>query len=81
MPGHNRITSKKRAGKPVYEPLSEREVEIIDRLAQGMTHRQIAHDLALAEGTVRNYTSSILAKLHAANRVEAINAARRQKII
>jgi two-component system, NarL family, response regulator DegU len=67
--------------KPAYEPLNEREVEIIDRLAQGMTHRQIANDLALAEGTVRNYASSILAKLHAANRVEAINAARRRKII
>jgi two-component system response regulator DegU len=67
--------------RPEYEPLSEREVAIIDRLARGMTNREVAADLALAEGTVRNYTSNILAKLHAGNRVQAINLARRHKII
>jgi DNA-binding NarL/FixJ family response regulator len=75
-------TQKPRAGKlPEYEPLSEREVAIIQRLAQGMTNREIASDMALAEGTVRNYTSNILAKLHAGNRVQAINLARQHKII
>ncbi|MEO8288652.1 MAG: response regulator transcription factor [Chloroflexota bacterium] len=64
-----------------YEPLSEREVELIGRLAQGMSNREIADDLALAEGTVKNYVSSILSKLHAANRVQAINLARQHKII
>jgi DNA-binding NarL/FixJ family response regulator len=67
--------------RPDYEPLSEREVAIIHRLAQGMSNREVAADLALAEGTVRNYTSNILAKLHAGNRVQAINLARRHKII
>ncbi|HET9493307.1 MAG TPA: LuxR C-terminal-related transcriptional regulator, partial [Chloroflexia bacterium] len=66
---------------PEYEPLSEKEVAIINRLAQGMTSREVAADLALAEGTVRNYTSNILAKLHAGNRVQAINLARRHRII
>jgi DNA-binding NarL/FixJ family response regulator len=66
---------------PVYEPLSEREVAIINRLAHGMTNREVAEDLALAEGTVRNYVSIILSKLHAANRVQAINLARQHKII
>jgi DNA-binding NarL/FixJ family response regulator len=75
-------TQKPRPGKlPEYEPLSEREVAIIQRLAQGMTNREIASDMALAEGTVRNYTSNILAKLHAGNRVQAINLARQHKII
>jgi DNA-binding NarL/FixJ family response regulator len=64
-----------------YEPLSEKEVAIINRLAQGMTSREVAADLALAEGTVRNYTSNILAKLHAGNRVQAINLARQHRII
>jgi DNA-binding NarL/FixJ family response regulator len=64
-----------------YEPLSEREIEIAARLAQGMSNREIADDLALAEGTVKNYVSNILSKLHAANRVQAINLARRHKII
>lgn len=64
-----------------YEPLSEREIDIINRLAQGMSNREIADDLALAEGTVKNYVSTILSKLHAANRVQAINLARQHKII
>jgi DNA-binding NarL/FixJ family response regulator len=75
-----------RAGKPGtqgedYEPLSEREIDIIGRLAQGMSNRDIADDLALAEGTVKNYVSNILSKLHAVNRVQAINLARKHNII
>lgn len=66
---------------PEYEPLSEREIEIISRLSQGMSNRDVADDLALAEGTVRNYVSAILSKLHAANRIQAINLARQHKII
>jgi two-component system, NarL family, response regulator DegU len=69
------------AANPEYEPLSERETEIISRLAQGMSNREIADDLALVEGTVKNHVSNILSKLHAANRVQAINLARRHKII
>ncbi len=69
------------AAAPDYESLSDREVEIISRLAQGMSNRDIADDLALAEGTVKNYVSTILSKLHAANRVQAINLARQRKII
>jgi two-component system, NarL family, response regulator DesR len=62
-----------------YEPLSERETEIVRRLAQGMSNREVAGDLA--EGTVKNYVSTILGKLHAANRVQATNLARQHKLI
>jgi DNA-binding NarL/FixJ family response regulator len=65
----------------VYEPLTERETAIIGRLAQGMSNREVADDLALAEGTVKNHVSNILSKLHAANRVQAINLARQHKLI
>ncbi len=72
----------RRAGAtPDLEPLSERETDIIRRLAQGMSNREIADDLALAEGTVKNYVSTILGKLHAANRVQAINLARQHGLI
>ncbi len=72
----------RRAGAgPDLEPLSERETDIIRRLAQGMSNREIADDLGLAEGTVKNYVSTILGKLHAANRVQAINLARRHGLI
>ncbi|MFL5731763.1 MAG: response regulator, partial [Chloroflexia bacterium] len=60
---------KRTSTTPGYEPLSEREKAIISCLAQGMTNRDVALDMSLAEGTVRNYVSIILSKLHAANRV------------
>lgn len=63
------------------EPLSEREIDIISRLAQGMSNREVAAELTLAEGTIKNYVSSILSKLRASNRVQAINLAREHKII
>ena len=66
---------------PAVDPLTDRETNIIRRLAQGLSNREIADDLALAEGTVKNYVSAILAKLHAANRVQAINLARQHKWI
>ncbi len=61
--------------------LSDREIAIISRLAQGMSNREVAADLTLAEGTVKNYVSSILTKLQADNRVQAINRARQYKLI
>jgi two-component system, NarL family, response regulator DegU len=73
--------SDRRGSGADYEPLSERETEIVRRLAQGMSNREVADDLALAEGTVKNYVSTILGKLHAANRVQAINLARQHKLI
>ncbi len=66
---------------PACEHLSEREVAIVSRLAHGMSNREIANALGLAEGTVKNNVSNILSKLHAANRVQAVNAAREQKLI
>jgi two-component system, NarL family, response regulator DegU len=66
---------------PTFEPLTEREIAIISRLGQGMSNKEIATDLALAEGTIRNYVSTILSKLHAVNRTQAVNIARQQKLI
>ena len=56
--------------------LSERELEILKLLAQGASNRQIAGQLYLAEGTVKNYISSILAKLNAQDRTQAALRAR-----
>ena len=55
----------------LLEPLSEREAEIIRLLSQGLTNRQIAARLHLAEGTVKNYVSSILQKLEVEDRTQA----------
>ena len=62
------------AGLP--EPLTEREKEILRLLAQGLTNREIALRLHLAEGTVKNYVTSILGKLGARDRTQAALRAR-----
>jgi DNA-binding NarL/FixJ family response regulator len=61
--------------------LSQREVDVLRLLAQGESNREIGDRLALAEGTVKNYVSNILMKLHAANRTQAANLARERGLI
>jgi DNA-binding NarL/FixJ family response regulator len=67
--------------QPSYEPLSERELEVLRLLAAGSNNKAIATQLVLAEGTIKNYVSSILDKLHAANRTHATRIAREQGLI
>jgi len=59
------------AGEPLYETLSERELAVLQELAQGRSNQEIAATLFLAEGTVKNYVSTIMAKLHANDRTQA----------
>jgi DNA-binding NarL/FixJ family response regulator len=61
--------------------LSEREIEILQLLAQGLTNAEIADRLFLTRGTVRNYVSSILAKLGVEDRTQAALAAARYGFI
>ncbi|MEG0472446.1 MAG: response regulator transcription factor [Solibacillus sp.] len=61
----------------VYEddsenPLTERESQVLELIAEGKTTKEIAAELFLAAGTVRNYISTILEKLGVGNRIEAI---------
>lgn len=53
------------------EPLSQRELEILRLLAQGRSNREIAHELYLAEGTVKNYVTNLLQKIGARDRTLA----------
>lgn len=59
-------------------PLTEREVEVLRALRRGLSTREVASECFLSEGTVRNYVSEILSKLHVENRQEAILAAERK---
>jgi NarL family two-component system response regulator LiaR len=56
---------------PTEEPLTEREVEVLKLIAQGHTNREIGEQLHLSERTVGKYASTILDKLHLANRTQA----------
>ncbi len=52
------------------ESLNDKEEKILQLICEGMTNRQIANTLFLAEGTVKNYVSRIMEKLHANTRTE-----------
>ena len=54
-----------------FTDLTAQEMQVLALIAEGSTNREIAGALFLSEGTVRNYVSSILSKLGAANRAEA----------
>jgi two-component system response regulator DesR len=58
------------------DPLTDRERAILQRAADGRSSADIAADLHLSEGTVRNYLSEAIAKLGAANRIDAARIAR-----
>jgi DNA-binding NarL/FixJ family response regulator len=63
---------------PDAEPLSEKEARLLEHIAEGMTNRQIAAAMSLAEGTIKNYISRIMEKLHANTRTELAMMSRRQ---
>ncbi len=63
------------------EALSEREREVLVLLAQGASNREIAEQLVITEGTVKNHVSNILGKLQAENRTQAADIARKKGLV
>ena len=59
------------AASAIRAVLTERELDIFERLASGRSNREIAHELSLSTNTVHNHIASILAKLHLDNRIQA----------
>ncbi len=62
-------------------PLTMREKDVLDQLALGKTNKEIALELVISERTVKFHVSSILSKLGAGNRTEAVTIAARQGLI
>ena len=65
----------------VTDKLSDREVEILKLLAQGLTNAEIAERLFLTRGTVRNYVSAVLNKLDVDDRTQAAILAIRHGLV
>ncbi|QTX05388.1 response regulator [Agromyces archimandritae] len=66
---------------PPAEPLTSREVDVLRLMAEGYGNREIAGALHLAEGTVKNHVSAIIAKLGARDRTSAVLRALRDGVL
>jgi two-component system NarL family response regulator len=65
----------------LLELLSERERQVLVLLEQGLSDRQIAEQLVIAENTAKNHVSNILSKLGAKNRTHAVKLARERGVL
>ncbi len=77
-----KLFSRLRNGKqedPLLSRLTERERTILSHIAEGKTNRQIAEEMFLAEKTVKNYVSNLLAKMGMSRRTEAATYLARQE--
>ena len=66
---------------PTPNPLTEREVEVLLLVAQGLSNQDIAEKLHIGDATVRTHVSNIMSKLYLANRVQAALYALREGLI
>jgi DNA-binding NarL/FixJ family response regulator len=67
--------------QPLEEPLTPRELEVLQLLAQGMANKTIARTLTISEHTVKFHVNSILAKLGAQSRTDAVVRASRAGLV
>jgi len=65
----------------LIEPLTSRELEVLQLLAEGFSNRQIAEKLVLSEGTIKFHVHHVLEKLQAHTRSEAIAKSRKQNLL
>jgi DNA-binding NarL/FixJ family response regulator len=66
--------------EPAADPLSARELEILNLVATGASNKEIASNLVIAEGTVKNHLTNILSKLGVKDRVQAVLKAKEMGI-
>ncbi len=63
--------SMQRQEKEAFDELTSQEMQVLSLIMEGKTNKEIANNLFLSQGTVRNYVSNVLAKLGVSNRAEA----------
>ena len=77
--GHRSHSRLSDGGEAHAEALTEKEDKVLSLITEGCTNREIAQAMSLAEGTIKNYVSRIMDKLHANTRIELALLARRQR--
>src|SRR3972149_2064095 len=75
------ITSQHQAAQAGPEPLTDRDMEVLRWIAQGRSNKEIAAALVISERTVKFHVSSILGKLGASNRTEAVTIAAQRGLV
>jgi DNA-binding NarL/FixJ family response regulator len=71
----------RQAPPPAPTALTTRELDVLRLLARGLQNKEIAADLAISERTVKFHVSTLLTKLHAGNRTEAVARAAQQGLV
>lgn len=69
------------ATEALSEPLSDRELEVLNLIAEGQSNKLIAHSLGISEHTVKTHVAAILTKLGAGSRTEAVSQAIRRGLV
>lgn len=77
----NRLKAGPRSANVYNEPLSEREIQVLELIVQGLSNAEIAEKTFLSENTVKKHLRNILDKLHLNNRVEAAVYAIREGLV
>ena len=75
------MRGERKSGGAVYSDLSERELEVLRLIAEGLSNAEIAQRLFLSEKTVKSHVSNILGKLHLADRTQAAVYAWREGVV
>jgi len=74
-------SAESHTASPAHSGLSAREIEVLKLIAEGLANKEIAYRLGLSEHTVKFHVSSLLGKLGAGSRAEAVGAGIRQGIL
>jgi len=69
---HLSHVSEQEPEKEMVEPLTPREMDVLEMLAEGLSNKLIAHRLSISDHTAKFHVNSILAKLNAGTRTEAV---------
>lgn len=77
----NMIPVKTATPQPLIEPLTDRELEVLHLLGQGLTNHEIAEHLTVVLGTVKTHNYNIFGKLAVKNRVQAVKQARELNLL